>query len=201
QGVTRALGQDCSLLDQLRKSRIRRNLRRISPQRELVEVVGTQPRNGADSAQSRGDRTRSATRWLDKNRPSPDFLFLASVEPRQAGCIRSEPFAVVYSSVRGLGGREVRGGLLLVGCRPRIASLRSRFAAQAQRSAALPRDGPEWLWTISTRARTWSTGVWGRMPCPRLKMWPGRPRAWSRILRAWLSISAIGASRTAGSGV
>src|SRR5207253_1959947 len=29
-------------------------------------------------------------------------------------------------------------------------------------------------WTMSTRARTCSTGVPGKTPCPRLKMWPGR---------------------------
>jgi len=36
-------------------------------------------------------------------------------------------------------------------------------------------------WTQSTKATTWSTGVPGRMPWPRLKMWPGRPPAWSTI--------------------
>src|ERR1044072_614407 len=39
-------------------------------------------------------------------------------------------------------------------------------------------------WTMSTSAITLSTGVSGRMPCPRLKMWPGRPPAWSRMCLA-----------------
>ena len=34
--------------------------------------------------------------------------------------------------------------------------------------------------TASTSARTWSTGVSGRTPCPRLKMCPGRPRGLRR---------------------
>lgn len=36
-------------------------------------------------------------------------------------------------------------------------------------------------WTISTSAITFSTGVSGRMPWPRLKMCPGRPPACARI--------------------
>src|SRR5581483_443870 len=53
--------------------------------------------------------------------------------------------------------------------------------------------------TKSTTARTWSTGVSGRMPCPRLKMWPGRDpvRRRSSCTRAFNSGS--GARRTAGS--
>ena len=39
-------------------------------------------------------------------------------------------------------------------------------------------------WTASTNATAFSTGVSGRMPWPRLKMWPGRPAAWSRIALA-----------------
>src|SRR5207253_5427380 len=36
-------------------------------------------------------------------------------------------------------------------------------------------------WTMSTRARTCSTGVPGKTPWPRLKMWPGRLAARSRM--------------------
>src|SRR5262245_35135941 len=39
-------------------------------------------------------------------------------------------------------------------------------------------------WTMSTRAFTLSTGVSWWMPCPRLKMWPGRRAAASRMRRA-----------------
>src|SRR6267142_965448 len=38
-----------------------------------------------------------------------------------------------------------------------------------------PIHAPPHPCTASTRARTLSSGVCGRMPCPRLKMWPGRP--------------------------
>src|SRR5579871_1260382 len=43
--------------------------------------------------------------------------------------------------------------------------------------------------TKSTRARTFSTGVSGRIPCPRLKMCPARPPAWRRIASARERIS------------
>src|SRR5262249_35214126 len=36
-------------------------------------------------------------------------------------------------------------------------------------------------WTMSTSAFTWSTGVSGRTPWPRLKRWQGRPPARRRI--------------------
>src|SRR6185369_1580292 len=37
-------------------------------------------------------------------------------------------------------------------------------------------------WTQWTSRETWPTGVSGRMPWPKLKMWPGRPagRFWMR---------------------
>src|SRR5579872_6518141 len=53
--------------------------------------------------------------------------------------------------------------------------------------------------TESISARTWSTGVSGRMPWPRLKMWPGRPAAWSRIARTRRRISGRPAKSTTGS--
>src|SRR5215471_1328960 len=54
-------------------------------------------------------------------------------------------------------------------------------------------------WTMSTRAFTLSTGVSWWMPWPRLKTWPGRRAAASRICRAAVRISAGFESSTAGS--
>src|SRR5262245_1788327 len=53
--------------------------------------------------------------------------------------------------------------------------------------------------TMSTSAMTWSTGVSLWMPCPRLKMCPGRPATASRISFTPRRISTGLASRTAGS--
>ena len=53
--------------------------------------------------------------------------------------------------------------------------------------------------TISTHALTFSTGVSGRMPWPRLKMWPGpRAGALQQFMHAHRS-SGKGAISTAGS--
>ena len=53
----------------------------------------------------------------------------------------------------------------------------------------------ECSWTMSTRARALSTGVCGRTPWPRLKMWPGRPAAWSRTAIARRRSSAVSAKQ------
>src|SRR5215472_18136773 len=45
----------------------------------------------------------------------------------------------------------------------------------------LPDPGAEYCCTRSARFLTFSTGVSGKMPWPRLKMWPGRPSARPRI--------------------
>src|SRR5881628_1403133 len=53
--------------------------------------------------------------------------------------------------------------------------------------------------TISTTAFTFSTGVSGRIPCPRLKICPGRaPVRFSRSVTCSFN-SAIGANRMVGS--
>src|SRR3954447_25043186 len=58
---------------------------------------------------------------------------------------------------------------------PRLHGRRAVVTAtRAGPPGSIHRPRAEWACTMSTRAMTWSTGVWGRMPCPRLKMWPGR---------------------------
>ena len=69
-----------------------------------------------------------------------------------------------------------------------LAAARCRAPESDQQHAVdgrLRHDGSCALnsWTASTRARTLSTGVVGRMPCPRLKTCPARPAAWRRISR------------------
>ena len=48
-------------------------------------------------------------------------------------------------------------------------------------------------------AWTFSTGVLGTMPWPRLKICPGRPSAWSRMLRTRLRINSGSAKSVMGS--
>src|SRR5579872_399404 len=53
--------------------------------------------------------------------------------------------------------------------------------------------------TKFTRARTFSTGVSGRIPCPRLKMCPARPPAWARISEVRARNSFWSANKSTGS--
>src|SRR5271163_4184121 len=53
--------------------------------------------------------------------------------------------------------------------------------------------------TISTTAFTFSTGVSGRMPCPRLKIWPGRPAARRKMSVARDFISSTSLKSSTGS--
>src|SRR5207247_411869 len=54
-------------------------------------------------------------------------------------------------------------------------------------------------WTSSTSLPSEAGSVWGRTPCPRLKMWPGLPPARARTSRAAASTRSHGPSSTAGS--
>src|SRR5271170_4280951 len=53
--------------------------------------------------------------------------------------------------------------------------------------------------TNSQSALTFSTGVSGRMPWPRLKMWPGRPAAWRKMSSARFLSSFQSAKSSTGS--
>ena len=58
---------------------------------------------------------------------------------------------------------------------------------------AEPEAEPEYSCTKRARFFTFSTGVSGRMPWPRLKMWPGRPAAWPQdVFRARLQFFPLG---------
>src|ERR1700690_3190415 len=57
----------------------------------------------------------------------------------------------------------------------------------------------EYSWIRRARFFTFSTGVSGRMPWPRLKMWPGRPAAWRRMASARDLISFQSAKSSTGS--
>ena len=80
----------------------------------------------------------------------------------------------------------------------RASPVRRRRSAGRRRRRVIATDSS---WTMSTSARTWSTGVSGRMPWPRLKMWPGpAARRASRIaLRPRGGSRRRAASSTAGS--
>ncbi len=63
-------------------------------------------------------------------------------------------------------------------------TLRYRLATRPDhntKAADLKRGGPRYLvlssWTMSTNVTTFSYGVSGSRPCPRLKMCPGLPAA------------------------
>src|SRR4029079_4574081 len=72
---------------------------------------------------------------------------------------------------------------------------------RAQGSGLEARGQTRNAWTWRASAWTFSSGVFGSTPCPRLKIWPGRPPARTSTSSAAVNILWVGPSRRVGSSV
>src|SRR5262249_57054946 len=110
-------------------------------------------------------------------------LFNGGVRPRTAAGDAVHERGHVRGRFRATVGEKQDGSLLLGHGRAPCFPFRSMPSAWGREYLALA------CFTKSTRAITFSTGVSGRMPWPRLKMCPGRPPAWRKMLSARASNS------------